>query len=174
MYLQTKSQLKMSQAIAERQIAIQVAATRERLIWFVPMMISSTAFLAHCFKKTKASAVLFPMIPMTFAFVYQIDFAYCNKMQRIKGILNKIVLSVDKITFKITPRQNTFSYLKVWWKIITFLFSDMTNRIQLEERHLLKVPDLQWQDNNFNNQNHSSNLSKLKKLESKNSVFEKL
>ena len=83
--LQLARQLVAAQLLAERQIAVQIAATRERLVWFIPFSLSSFAFLYRGYVKTKSFVVMFPLIPLSFAMAYQIDFAYGTKGTRIKG-----------------------------------------------------------------------------------------
>ncbi|XP_076048283.1 plasminogen receptor (KT)-like [Oratosquilla oratoria] len=80
--------------MAERQMAIQVAATRERLEWFLPFSMSSAAFLYYQgYVKTKSPVVMFPLIPMAFAFAWQLDFAYGNKGDRVKEMAERIMLN---------------------------------------------------------------------------------
>ena len=78
-------QILAAQLLAERQLAVQIAATRERLYWFLPFCITSAIFLLRGYKKTNSFVVMFPLIPISFASAYQIDFAYGSKGRRIKG-----------------------------------------------------------------------------------------
>lgn len=77
--------------MAERQVALQVASSRERLTWILPMIGSSAAFLVAGYRVTRSSVVLYPLVPMFFGLLYQCDLAYGNKTNRIKGIAERIL-----------------------------------------------------------------------------------
>ncbi|XP_045606019.2 plasminogen receptor (KT) [Procambarus clarkii] len=78
--------------MGQRQVALQVASIRERLGWFLPFYASSAAFLYAGYRVTRSVVVLYPLVPMTFAFCYQLDLAYGNKTARIKGIAEEIMM----------------------------------------------------------------------------------
>ncbi|KAK8405209.1 hypothetical protein O3P69_001642 [Scylla paramamosain] len=77
--------------MAERQVALQVASSRERLAWILPMVGSSAVFLLAGYRSTRSSVVLYPLVPMFFGLLYQCDLAYGNKTNRIKGIAERIL-----------------------------------------------------------------------------------
>ncbi|KAG0728577.1 Plasminogen receptor (KT) [Chionoecetes opilio] len=78
--------------MAERQVALQVASCRERLTWILPMTVSSAAFLVAGYRTNRTPVILYPLVPMFFALLYQCDLAYGNKTNRIKGIAERILV----------------------------------------------------------------------------------
>ncbi|KAK8405319.1 hypothetical protein O3P69_001705 [Scylla paramamosain] len=87
----TASQVELARRMAERQMAMQVATVRELMVWFVPFLASSYGFLYYGYRKTKSWVVMFPLIPITFGFGYQVHFAYGNKTNQIKTLAEKIM-----------------------------------------------------------------------------------
>ncbi|XP_045139225.1 uncharacterized protein LOC123520732 [Portunus trituberculatus] len=87
----TASQIELARRMAERQMAMQVATVRELMVWFVPFLAASYGFLFYGYRKTKSWVVMFPLIPITFGFGYQIHFAYGNKTNQIKTLAERIM-----------------------------------------------------------------------------------
>ncbi|KAG0721358.1 Plasminogen receptor (KT) [Chionoecetes opilio] len=87
----TASQVELARRMAERQMAMQVATVRELMVWFVPFLVSSYGFLYYGYRKTKSWVVMFPLIPITFGFGYQVHFAYGNKTNQIKSLAERIM-----------------------------------------------------------------------------------
>ncbi|ROT73323.1 putative plasminogen receptor (KT)-like [Penaeus vannamei] len=64
---------------------------RELMLWFVPFAITSYAFLYRGYRKTNSWVVMFPLIPVTFGFAYQVHYAYGNKTAQIRALAEKIM-----------------------------------------------------------------------------------
>lgn len=84
-------QVELARRMAERQMALQVASVRELMLWFVPFAITSYAFLYRGYRKTNSWVVMFPLIPVTFGFAYQVHYAYGNKTAQIRALAEKIM-----------------------------------------------------------------------------------
>ncbi|KAK7075057.1 hypothetical protein SK128_006950 [Halocaridina rubra] len=83
---------KAAKLLVGRNIAQQVGTVRERFrYWFLPFFGSGTVYLAFAYRSTKKFVVLYPLVPMCFAFCYQLDFAYGRKTRRIKEIAEDIM-----------------------------------------------------------------------------------
>ncbi|XP_042873685.1 plasminogen receptor (KT)-like [Penaeus japonicus] len=80
-------QVELARRMAERQMALQVASVRELMVWFVPFAVTSYVFLYRGYRTTNSWVVLFPLIPVTFGFAYQVHYAYGNKTAQIRAHL---------------------------------------------------------------------------------------
>uniref|UniRef100_G1PE05 Plasminogen receptor with a C-terminal lysine n=1 Tax=Myotis lucifugus TaxID=59463 RepID=G1PE05_MYOLU len=106
--LQLERQLMMQNEMRERQMAMQVAWSREFLKYFGTFFgIAAISLTAGAIKRKKP-AFLFPIIPLGFVLTYQYDLGYGTLLQRMKGeaenILekekNKLQLPKGMITFE--------------------------------------------------------------------------
>ena len=91
---QREAQQKMMETNMKRQVAIQMAATRERLNWqFVGWSIVTTAIGVR-FAATKQihATAAFPLVILPYLMLYQADMAYGNKMDRIKAESDRILV----------------------------------------------------------------------------------
>ncbi|XP_063613374.1 plasminogen receptor (KT)-like isoform X1 [Penaeus indicus] len=84
-------QVELARRMAERQMALQVASVRELMLWFVPFALTSYAFLYRGYRNTNSWVVMFPLIPVTFGFAYQLHYAYGNKTAQIRALAEKIM-----------------------------------------------------------------------------------
>ncbi|KAK7086617.1 hypothetical protein SK128_015288 [Halocaridina rubra] len=103
-------QVQLIRRMAERQMALQVAAVRECLLWFVPFTVASYIFLYKGYKSTKSWPVTFPLVPITFALGYQLHYAYGNKTNKIKVLAEKI-MSQERHMMAVPEWSTSQSYL---------------------------------------------------------------
>ncbi|KAM6290182.1 plasminogen receptor (KT) [Aegotheles albertisi] len=89
--LQLERQLVMQNQMRERQIAMQIAWTREFIKYFGTFFgLAAVGLTAGAIKKKKP-AVLLPIIPLSFIFAYQYDMGYGTLLQRMKGEAENIL-----------------------------------------------------------------------------------
>ncbi|XP_008849409.1 plasminogen receptor (KT) isoform X2 [Nannospalax galili] len=106
--LQLERQLMMQNEMRERQMAMQIAWSREFLKYFGTFFGIATISLTAGAIKRKKPALLIPIVPLSFVFTYQYDLGYGTLLQRMKseaeGILetekNKLELPKGMITFE--------------------------------------------------------------------------
>ncbi|MBW05132.1 Plasminogen receptor (KT), partial [Eschrichtius robustus] len=78
-------QLMMQNEMRERQMAMQIAWSREFLKYFGTFFgIAAVSLTAGAIKKKKP-AFLFPIVPLGFVLTYQYDMGYGTLIQRMKG-----------------------------------------------------------------------------------------
>ncbi|NWT81456.1 PLRKT protein, partial [Lanius ludovicianus] len=82
---QLERQLVLQNLMRERQTAMQIAWTREFLKYFGTFFGLSAVLLITGAIKRKNSAVLLPILPLSFVFSYQYDMGNGTLLQRIKG-----------------------------------------------------------------------------------------
>nr|XP_017513258.2 plasminogen receptor (KT) [Manis javanica]XP_017513260.2 plasminogen receptor (KT) [Manis javanica] len=83
--LQLERQLMMQNEMRERQMALQIAWSREFLKYFGTFFgIVAISVTAGAIKK-KQPAFLSPIVPLGFIFAYQYDLGYGTLLQRMKG-----------------------------------------------------------------------------------------
>ncbi|XP_027736837.1 plasminogen receptor (KT) isoform X2 [Empidonax traillii] len=70
----------------ERQIAMQIASTREFLKYFGTFFGLSAVVLTTGAMKKKNPAFLMPILPLSFVFTYNCDMGYGTMLQRIKDV----------------------------------------------------------------------------------------
>ncbi|XP_036593380.1 plasminogen receptor (KT) [Trichosurus vulpecula] len=106
--LQLERQLTMQNEMRERQMAMQIAGTRELLKYFGAFFgIAAVGLTAGAIKR-KQPGLFLPVIPLSFILAYQYDMGYGTLLQRMKGeaenILdtedNKLQLPRGMITFE--------------------------------------------------------------------------
>uniref|UniRef100_A0A8D0HAG6 Plasminogen receptor with a C-terminal lysine n=1 Tax=Sphenodon punctatus TaxID=8508 RepID=A0A8D0HAG6_SPHPU len=89
--LQLERQILMQNQMRERQMAMQIAWTREFLKYFGAFYgLAAVALTAGSIKKKKPGLLL-PVIPLTFILVYQYDMGYGTLLQRMKGEAENIL-----------------------------------------------------------------------------------
>uniref|UniRef100_A0A8C5X3W5 Plasminogen receptor with a C-terminal lysine n=1 Tax=Malurus cyaneus samueli TaxID=2593467 RepID=A0A8C5X3W5_9PASS len=84
-------QLVMQNLMRERQVAMQIAWTREFLKYFGTFFGLAAVVLTTGAIKRKNPAVLLPILPLGFVFSYQYDMGYGTLLQRIKGEAESIL-----------------------------------------------------------------------------------
>lgn len=77
-------QIQLQRQMLERQIAMQIAGSRDTCLWFTTFYVTVAAGLFSGFSKTKKPALLTPLLPLTFVTLYFWDLAYGNKVHRIR------------------------------------------------------------------------------------------
>ncbi|NXL97336.1 PLRKT protein, partial [Tyrannus savana] len=75
----------------ERQVAMQIASTREFLKYFGTFFGLSAVVLTTGAMKKKNPAFLMPILPLSFVFAYNCDMGYGTMLQRIKGEAENIL-----------------------------------------------------------------------------------
>ncbi|XP_027736836.1 plasminogen receptor (KT) isoform X1 [Empidonax traillii] len=91
MRLQLERQLVLQNLMRERQIAMQIASTREFLKYFGTFFGLSAVVLTTGAMKKKNPAFLMPILPLSFVFTYNCDMGYGTMLQRIKGEAENIL-----------------------------------------------------------------------------------
>uniref|UniRef100_A0A672KPD3 Plasminogen receptor, C-terminal lysine transmembrane protein n=1 Tax=Sinocyclocheilus grahami TaxID=75366 RepID=A0A672KPD3_SINGR len=89
-FLQLERQLLMQNQMRERQMAMQVAWSREFLKYFGSFF--GLATLGLTIGKRKA-ALLAPVVPLSFVLAYQVDAAYGSLMHRMREEAESIMVS---------------------------------------------------------------------------------
>ncbi|XP_020861973.1 plasminogen receptor (KT) [Phascolarctos cinereus] len=122
--LQLERQLTMQNEMRERQMAMQIAGSRELLKYFGTFFGIATMGLTAGAIKRKQPGLFLPVIPLSFILAYQYDMGYGTLLQRMKGeaesILdtenNKLQLPRGMITFETVEKsrkaQSKFSVEK--------------------------------------------------------------
>ncbi|XP_028619948.1 plasminogen receptor (KT) [Grammomys surdaster] len=83
--LQLERQLTMQNEMRERQMAMQIAWSREFLKYFGTFFGIATISLTAGAIKRKRPAFLVPIVPLSFIFTYQYDLGYGTLLQRMKS-----------------------------------------------------------------------------------------
>ncbi|KAJ8710606.1 hypothetical protein PYW08_009121 [Mythimna loreyi] len=89
-FIQTINKIKMERQIQlqyqmqERQMAMEIAKSRDTCLWLSTFYVTATAGLLTGFRRTKRPYLLMPLIPLTFVTLYYWDLAYGNKVHRIR------------------------------------------------------------------------------------------
>uniref|UniRef100_A0A8C9USQ5 Plasminogen receptor with a C-terminal lysine n=1 Tax=Spermophilus dauricus TaxID=99837 RepID=A0A8C9USQ5_SPEDA len=109
--LQLERQLTLQNEMRERQMAMQVAWSREFLKYFGTFYGISTILLTARAIKQKKPAFLFPIVPLSFVFVYQYDLGYGTLLQRMKGEAEDI-LETEKSMLELPKGMITFESLE--------------------------------------------------------------
>ncbi|XP_036885796.1 plasminogen receptor (KT) [Sturnira hondurensis] len=106
--LQLERQLIMQNEMRERQMAMQIASSREFLKYFGTFFgIAATSGAS----KRKKPAFLFPIIPLGFVFTYQYDLGCGTLLQRMKGEA-KNIRETEKSTLQLPKGMISFESLE--------------------------------------------------------------
>lgn len=91
--LQMERQILMQNQMRERQMAMQIAWSREFLNYFSAFFTVATVGLTAGAIKRKKPFLLAPIIPLGFIFAYQMDSAYGTLIYRMRGEAENILTS---------------------------------------------------------------------------------
>ncbi|XP_051268055.1 plasminogen receptor (KT) [Dicentrarchus labrax] len=91
--LQLERQIVMQNQMRERQMAMQIAWSREFLKYFGTFFTVTTVGLTLGAVKRKRPALLVPILPLGFIFAYQMDSAYGTLIYRMRGEAESIMAS---------------------------------------------------------------------------------
>ncbi|XP_034752653.1 plasminogen receptor (KT) [Etheostoma cragini] len=91
--LQMERQILMQNQMRERQMAMQVAWSREFLKYFGSFFTVVTVGLTVGAIKRKKPLLLAPIVPLGYIFAYQMDSAYGTLIYRIRGEAESIMTS---------------------------------------------------------------------------------
>ncbi|KAF6327880.1 plasminogen receptor with a C-terminal lysine [Rhinolophus ferrumequinum] len=109
--LQLERQLMMQNEMRERQMAMQIAWSREFLKYFGTFFgIAAISLTAGAIKR-KTPAFLFPLVPLSFVLTYQYDLGYGTLLQRMKGEAENI-LETEKSKLQLPKGMITFESLE--------------------------------------------------------------
>ncbi|XP_006881374.1 PREDICTED: plasminogen receptor (KT) [Elephantulus edwardii] len=121
--LQLERQLIMQNEMRERQMAMQVAWSREFIKYFGTFFsIAAISLTAGAIKK-KQPAFLFPVVPLGFILTYQYDLGYGTLLQRMKGEAENI-LETEKSKLQLPRGMITFESLEKARKEQSKFFTD--------------------------------------------------
>ncbi|KAJ8251984.1 hypothetical protein COCON_G00212960, partial [Conger conger] len=82
--LQLERQIQMQNQMRERQMAMQIAWSREFLNYYGAFFGLATLGLTAGALKRRRPGLFIPVVPLSFILAYQIDLAYGTLMQRVK------------------------------------------------------------------------------------------
>ncbi|XP_067279880.1 plasminogen receptor (KT) [Pseudorasbora parva] len=91
--LQLERQILMQNQMRERQMAMQVAWSREFLKYFSSFFGLTTLGLTVGAVRTRRAALLAPVVPLSFILAYQVDLAYGSLLQRTRAEAESIMVS---------------------------------------------------------------------------------
>lgn len=91
--MQMERQILMQNQMRERQMAMQVAWSREFLKYFGTFYAVATFGLTVGALKRKKPALFAPVIPLSFILAYQMDSAYGTLIYRMRGEAESIMAS---------------------------------------------------------------------------------
>ncbi|XP_059214692.1 plasminogen receptor (KT) [Centropristis striata] len=91
--LQMERQILMQNQMRERQMAMQIAWSREFLNYFGAFFALTTVGLTAGAIKRKRPFLLAPIVPLSFIFAYQMDSAYGTLIYRMRGEAETIMTS---------------------------------------------------------------------------------
>ncbi|XP_058513306.1 plasminogen receptor (KT) isoform X1 [Ochotona princeps] len=109
--LQLERQLMLQNEMRERQMAMQIAWSREFLKYYGTFFGLTTISLTAGAIKRKKPALLVPIVPLSFIFAYQCDLGYGTLLQRMKGEAEDI-LETDKSKLQLPGGMITFESLE--------------------------------------------------------------
>ncbi|XP_057634348.1 plasminogen receptor (KT) [Chionomys nivalis] len=109
--LQLERQLTMQNEMRERQMAMQIAWSREFLKYFGTFFGIATISLTSGAIKRKKPALLIPIVPLSFIFTYQYDLGYGTLLQRMKREAEDI-LETEKVKLELPKGMITFESLE--------------------------------------------------------------
>ncbi|XP_076849131.1 plasminogen receptor (KT) [Brachyhypopomus gauderio] len=97
--LQLERQILMQNQMRERQMAMQVAWSREFLKYFGAFFCLTTVGLTAGAVKRRKPALFTPVVPLSFILAYQLDMAYGTMVYRVRGEAESIMeAEVDRLT----------------------------------------------------------------------------
>lgn len=91
--LQVERQILMQNEMRERQMAMQIAWSREFLKYFGTFFTLTTLGLTVGAIKRKRPGMFAPVVPLSFILAYQMDLAYGTLVYRMKGEAESIMVS---------------------------------------------------------------------------------
>ncbi|XP_057674663.1 plasminogen receptor (KT) [Corythoichthys intestinalis] len=91
--LQLERQMMMQNQMRERQMAMQIAWSREFIKYFGTFFAVASTGLTVGALKRKKPALLAPILPLSFILAYQMDNAYGTLIHRIRGEAECIMVS---------------------------------------------------------------------------------
>lgn len=109
--LQLERQLMMQNEMRERQMAMQIAWSREFLKYFGTFFSFAAVSLTAGAIKRKKPAFLVPLVPLSFVFIYQYDLGYGTLLQRMKGEAEHI-LETEESKLQLPKGMITFETLE--------------------------------------------------------------
>lgn len=121
--LQLERQLTMQNEMRERQMAMQIAWSREFLKYFGTFFGIATISLTTGAIKRKKPALLIPIVPLSFIFTYQYDLGYGTLLQRMKSEAEDI-LETEKTKLELPKGLITFESLEKARREQSKFFSD--------------------------------------------------
>ncbi|XP_032722392.1 prorelaxin isoform X2 [Lontra canadensis] len=102
----------MQNEMRERQMALQIAWSREFLKYFGTFFgIAAISLTAGAIRRKKP-AFLFPIIPLGFVFTYQYDLGYGTLLQRMKEVLPSSIIHTKTLNTMVEHIPNLSQELK--------------------------------------------------------------
>jgi hypothetical protein len=74
------------------QMATQIALGRERLWYYQYFVILATIGLTGAAIHKRDARVLFPLVPLTFAYAFQYDMFYGNMLERAQVVADQLII----------------------------------------------------------------------------------
>ena len=92
-----EKQIVMQQLIQQRQMAMQIAKSREMFNWIGAFGATVTVALTAAAAKKKNPVILSPLLPLAFGVGYFYDMAHGSKMRRIRRDGTQMIVEQDSI-----------------------------------------------------------------------------
>ncbi|XP_069330284.1 plasminogen receptor (KT) [Eulemur rufifrons] len=109
--LQLERQLTMQNEMRERQMAMQIAWSREFMKYFGTFFGIAAISLTAGAIKNKKPGLLVPIVPLSFILTYQYDLGYGTLLQRMKDEAEDI-LETEKSKLQLPKGMITFESLE--------------------------------------------------------------
>ncbi|KAI1895924.1 hypothetical protein AGOR_G00111780 [Albula goreensis] len=119
--LQLERQIQMQNQMRERQMAMQIAWSREFLKYYGTFFGLATLGLTAGALRRKRPGLFAPVVPLSFILAYQLDLAYGTLMQRIKGEAEEI-MAVERDLLELPNGTPTFESIEKARRIQSHLF----------------------------------------------------
>lgn len=94
-FFQMERWIQMHYQIKEREAAMQISRARELFYWLGSFYCVATVGLLGRYNSTRRSAVLGPIVPLTFLVAYYADLAYGTKVHRIIGLSPAVTFVIN-------------------------------------------------------------------------------
>ncbi|KAJ8951447.1 hypothetical protein NQ318_006876 [Aromia moschata] len=81
--IKIERQLQMRNQMREREVALEIAKSRELFFWYSAFYLTSVAWVITSYRYKRKPIYFAPLVPLSFVLAYQADLAYGNKLHRI-------------------------------------------------------------------------------------------
>ncbi|ESO86634.1 hypothetical protein LOTGIDRAFT_194783 [Lottia gigantea] len=104
-------QIQMQNQMRERQMAMQIARSRDMILWYGSFYVFAALGSIAGYRKKGNPAFIAPLIPLTLLLAYQYDMAHGSKMIRIRAEADR-VLDLESEVIEMPHGLPTFSQIE--------------------------------------------------------------